>query len=184
MGFKRAIHPENFSQGDQLSSDLAGIGILLAASPSEFPNIENTLLAASLEGMAGDLRVLALLVHWLDVHSDRVNADRLIQLVKKTDVERVRCFWRAVGQWKRKDARLRRCLRLYRGPRMDLLDSGTDFLVARKGEDPRFERTCLCVPVGTLRHRTTDILSPAELARNHDAYRQRVVIGPSYRADM
>jgi hypothetical protein len=89
-----------------------------------------------------------------------------------------------VGQWKRKNARLKRLLRLYRGPRLDLLESGTRFLVERKGEDPRFARTCLRLPAETLRHRSSDILSPVELARSHDAYRQRIVIGPSYRADM
>ena len=40
------------------------------------------------------------------------------------------------------------------------------------------------VPARTLRNRPGDILSPAELARRHGAYRWRVLIGPSYRADM
>jgi hypothetical protein len=64
------------------------------------------------------------------------------------------------------------------------LESGTEFLIKRKGEDARFEGTCLRVPNETLRHRPSDILSPEELAKIHDAYRQRIMIGPSYRADM
>lgn len=184
MGFKRSVLPEHLPKGEALSGDLAGIGILVAATSSKSPNIENTVFAASIEGMGGDLRTLSLLVDWLDLHCDRLNADRLIQMIQASDVERVRCFWKSIAQWKRKDVRLKRLLRLYRGPRMDLMESGTDFLIKRKGEDSRFEKTCLRVPSETLRHRPSDILAPRELAKVHDAYRQRIVIGPSYRADM
>jgi hypothetical protein len=184
MGFKREVNPETFSRGEMLSSDLAGIGVLLASTASDSPNIENTLFAASTEAMDGDLRLLSLLIDWLDIHGERINADRLIQLIKKTREPRVRCFWKAVAQWKRKDTRLRRLLSIYRGPRINLLDSGSDFLIGRHGEDLRFKQTCLRVPLGTLRQRATDILTPLELAITHDTYRQRVVMGPSYRADM
>src|SRR5580658_4723982 len=106
MGFKRTILPKQLSNGEQLSCDLAGIGMLVAATPSKSPNIENTVFAASVEGIGGDLRTLSLLVDWLDLHSDRLNADRLIKIIKANNDERVRCFWKAVGQWKKKDMRL------------------------------------------------------------------------------
>ena len=56
--------------------------------------------------------------------------------------------------------------------------------MARHGEDPRFARSKLRVPAKVLRDRPADVLQPAELARTHAAYRWRLVIGPSYRADM
>jgi hypothetical protein len=40
------------------------------------------------------------------------------------------------------------------------------------------------VPANILRDRPGDVLEPAELARIHHAYRCRVMIGPTYRADM
>ncbi len=184
MGFKRTILPEELPRGEQLSGDLAGIGMLVATTPSKSPNIENTVFAASIEGINSDLRTLSLLVDWIDLHSDRLNADRLIKMIKENSNERVRCFWKAIAQWKKKDMRLKRLVRFYRGQRLDLLESGTEFLIKRKGEDDRFEGTCLRVPNETLRHRPTDILAPEELAKVHDAYRQRIMIGPSYRADM
>ena len=40
------------------------------------------------------------------------------------------------------------------------------------------------MPNGVLRHRTADVLTPEELAGRHLGYRYRVLIGPTYRADM
>ena len=40
------------------------------------------------------------------------------------------------------------------------------------------------MPANVLRDRAADVQPPAELARRHRAYRCRVLIGPSYRADM
>jgi hypothetical protein len=70
------------------------------------------------------------------------------------------------------------------GPRIDALATGTDFQVKRHGEDPRFAGSALRVPGNLLRDRSTDVLPPADLARRHRAYRCRLLMGPSYRADM
>jgi len=73
--------------------------------------------------------------------------------------------------------------KLYEGPRQDLLRTGTAFRVKRHGEDPRFVLTSLRVPANLLRDRAADVLPTREMAKRHRAYRARVVIGPSYRAD-
>ena len=52
------------------------------------------------------------------------------------------------------------------------------------GEDPRFAGSALRVPAGVLRDRKADVLTPAELAGRHGTYRRRILLGPSYRADM
>ena len=44
--------------------------------------------------------------------------------------------------------------------------------------------SALRVPANTLRDRAADVLTPAELARRHLGYRWRVIIGPTYRADV
>jgi hypothetical protein len=49
-------------------------------------------------------------------------------------------------------------------------------------EDERFAGTSL--PAGTLRDRTADVLTPEELASLHPGYRNRVLMGPTWRADV
>jgi hypothetical protein len=171
--------------GEALTADLVGVGMLVGGGGSRDPNIEDTLLAASVEGMdRGDLRVLAVLVTWFGVHSGRVNADRLTRLVVASESKRVRAFWSALARWRRSDRRFARLARAYNGSRVDLLTAGTDFQVARHGEDRRFLGSNLRVPAKVLRDRTEDVLAPAHLARQHSGYRWRLVIGSTYRADM
>ncbi len=185
MAHRRALAPAQTPAADELTADMVGIGMLVGGEGSRDPNIEDTLLFASIEGMErGDLRVLAVLVTWFGVHSGRVNADRLIRLVALRESKRVRAFWSALAHWRASDRRFARLERGYRGPRVDVLPTGTDFQVERHGEDPRFEGSRLRVPANVLRDRAADVLSPSELARRHALYRWRLVIGPTYRADM
>lgn len=186
MGFSRARERISGLAGDELSAAMAGIGMNFAVSArATNPNIEDTLLFASIEGMEhGDLRALAVLVTWFGIHGSWLNADRLIGLVRSQGSVRVRAFWTALAQWHRQDRRFARLRRLHRGTPVDLLAVGTDFLLKKRGEDPRFQGTALRVPAGVLRDRRADVLSPAELARRLPAYRFRVMMGPSYRADM
>jgi len=185
MAYRRTATAAVLPLGDELTRALAGIGISLASKAAADPNIEDTLLAAAVEGMEhDDLRVLALLTTWLSVHATWVNVDRLTRAVAAHESLRVRAFWSAVARWLHKDRRFARLARLYRGPRVDLLRVGTDFQVKRRGEDERFTSTCLRVPAGVLRDRKHDVLAPPELVRRHRGYRQRVLMGPSYRADM
>jgi hypothetical protein len=185
MAHKRAVAPAQPATGDGLTADLVGIGLLVGGVGSRDPNIEDTLLAASVEGLErDDLRVLAILVTWFGVHSARVNADRLSRLLALQESKRVRAFWSALARWKAADRRFARLARAWRGPLLDLLSTGTDFQVSRHGEDERFAGSKLRVPANLLRDRPGDVLQPTELARTHAAYRWRVVIGPTYRADM
>jgi hypothetical protein len=164
---------------------MAGIGMNFAASPVRDANIEDTLIFASEAGMLeGDLRVLGVLVQWIEVHGAHINADRLARTLARHDAPRVRAFWAAVGVWLGKDRRFARLKSLYAGSPVDLLPTGTDFQIRRRGEDERFSGTCLRVPAGTLRKRRGDVLSPEELARRHAGYRNRVLMGPSWRADV
>lgn len=185
MAHRRAIVSAQAASGDALTADLVGVGMLVGGCGSRDPNIEDTLLAASVEGMErGDLRVLAVLVTWFGVHSGRVNADRLTRLVALTASKRVGALWSALARWRAPDRRFTRLARAYHGARVDLLAVGTDFQVARQGEDPRFAGSRLRVPANVLRDRVGDVLGPEELAAQHSAYRWRLAIGPTYRADM
>lgn len=185
MAYSRTAASRELPEGRRLDSDMAGIGMLFAAPASRDPNIEDTLIAASVEAMERDeLRVASVMSTWLGIHHPRLNADRLVRALAEHPSERVLAYWSAIGRWLQKDARLARLEGLYRGPPVELLRSGTAFHLRRKGEDPRFHHSKLRVPAGVLRDRPADVLSPGELAARHGTYRMRIVIGPSYRADM
>jgi predicted RNase H-like HicB family nuclease len=140
--------------------------MLVGGEASDGPDIEETLLQASEEGMLrGDLRVLAVLVTWFGVHSGRVDARKLSRLVAAQRPTRVRAFWSALARWQSSGRRLGRLAKAYLGPQIELLATGTEFQVARHGEDPRFLGSKLRVPANFLRDRPSDILTPAELAR-------------------
>jgi hypothetical protein len=164
---------------------MVGIGMRFTAEPLADNNIEDTILGASKEGMeGGDLRALGVLVVWLGVHRALINVDRLVRAVALEESQRVRVFWAAVGCWLAKDRRFVRLQEVYAGPRIDLLPVGTAFQLQRRGEDERFQGSALRVPRGVLRDRPGDVMSVQELARVHRGYRQRLRMGPSYRADM
>lgn len=185
MGYKRVAAARDLPRDGDLTSAMAGIGMRFAAKPEKNPNIEDTLLAASIEGMEhDDLRVLSVLVTWIQTHHPWINADRLIRAVSNAQSQRTRAFWAAIASWLKKDRRFARMVKLYDGPRIEALKVGTEFQIKRKGEDPRFANTPLRVPADVLRHRQSDVVTPPELARAHRAYRQRIIMGPTYRADM
>jgi hypothetical protein len=185
MGFIRHISPAKLMQGAELTAAMVGIGMNFAAAPQPDANIEDTLLAASIEGLErDDLRVLAILVSWIEVHGTAINADRLTAIVAEQPSARVRAFWRTIAKWRLKDRRFARLGKINGGPLVDLLPVGTAFQIKRTGEDPRFAGGPLRVPANALRDREADVLTPRELIRKHRAYRCRVMLGPSYRADM
>lgn len=183
MAFRRnaaAVLPE---RGD-LTSSMIGIGMLFGGEPLASPNIEDTLLAASIEGMdRGDLRVLSVLTTWFGVHAEYVNADRLTRIAADQS-PRVRAYWSSMSRTRPSDRRFRRLAAGYEGSRLDLLTVVTQTQILRRGEDARFLGSPIAVPAGTLRDRVADVMTPAELAARHRAYYWRVVIGPSYRADV
>ena len=170
---------------ENLTSAMVGIGMNFAARAASNPNIEDTILMASAVGVGQeDFRVLSVLMIWLEVHSARINVDRLTHLVLEHPDAKVRLFWSSVAVWLGKDRRFARLAKAYQGPPVDLLAVGTDFHIRRSGEDPRFKGGPLRVPAGILRERPSDVLTPVQLARLHSAYRRRILLGPTYRADM
>lgn len=185
MPFSRATSPEPMPAPDALTARMVGIGMNFAAKADADADIESTLLHASALGMdEGDLRVLAVLTTWLGVHHTHVNADRLVRIAGAHPSERVRAYWAAIATWLKKDRRLARLATAHEGAPIDLLSTGTAFQIKRRGEDERFARSKLRVPNGTLRDRLEDVLSPAVLLRRHAGYRNRVHMGPSFRADV
>lgn len=77
MVFSRKLTPDAPLHGAALDAAMVGIGMVFTATPDPLVNLEDTVLAASVLGAdEGDLRVLSVLVTWLGVHHERLNADR------------------------------------------------------------------------------------------------------------
>jgi hypothetical protein len=186
MSFKRIFSPHVILQDQLLTSALIGIGFRFGGKkPEVSPNIEDALFYASIEGLKkSDYRLLSLFMDWLSLHSQMVNVDRLTQLVVGHQEARFWTFWGAIAQWQKPDPRWKKLAGIAGSQRQDLLEFGTDFLVSKHGEDERFLGTCLRVPKLTLRERKDDVLTPEELAAIHRSYYFRLIIGPTYRADM
>lgn len=184
MSFHRAPGLDRVPTPEELTARMVGIGFRLAAEPAIDADIELTLVHASAAGMdGGDLRVLSILTTWLGKHSARVNTERLGRALDEHLSDRVQAYWSAIACWLGEDKRYSRIESRYEGKRVDLLATGTAFQVERRGEDPRLASGCLRVPDGTLRDRDVDVLDPEELANLHRGYRNRIQMGPTWRAD-
>lgn len=184
MAFVRRADEVVALEHDDLTAAMIGIGMRFAGPPgADHIDIETTLLAASAQGMDfDDLRILAVLTTWFGVHHPWVNADRLKTLVA-TASPRVRAFWSSLARWQQADRRFAKLAPLHRGAPLDLLRVGNAFQLRRHGEDARFAGSALRVPATVLRDRAADVQPPEEVARHHRAYRWRLVIGPTIRAD-
>lgn len=185
MGFSRSTAPSPRPPSAVLTARMVGIGMHFAAEPAADAEIEGTLVLASELGMdQNDLRVLSVLTTWFGVHHTYVNADRLVRLVSGHESPRVRAYWAALARWKAGDRRFARLARLYRGPVLELLPAGNAFQIERRGVDERFAGSKLSVPKGTLRDRLDDVLDPKALAQRHHGFRNRVLFGSNWRADV
>lgn len=185
MAFRRTAALSEQPSPAQLTKNLVGIGMNFAAVANPAAPIEETLIHASVAGMDDhDLRVLSVLTTWIGVHQRQLHVDRLVRGLSGVSSARVLAYWAAIDRWLSKDRRFARLAKRHEGGVVDLLPTGTDFQIARRGEDARFTGAPLRVPAGTLRERSADVLSPDVLLRRHAGYRNRVLMGPTWRADV
>ena len=181
-----------------MDSDLRAIGFNLSSrKKSTDPNIEAVIISASIEAVNNKgNRIGGLLVDWITIHSLRINVDKLTKFVfSLSDIEYkfVKIFWCANAQRLFiRDQRFKRLSELYKGRRVNFADhfikkgqrKVTKMLIKIKGEDERFKRTCIRVPKGYFSERPHQIFPVFVIAKSHLPYRYRVMMGPSYRADL
>jgi len=144
-------------------------------------DIENTLHEASFE-VAHDSRLFPLLCSWVSVHGDYVVIEKLMKLQKKKNspwlVAIAICAVNlGFHQWKR-------LVKKQKGPlalvSIDLALSSISF----KGEEPGFKKYGFLVPRGSLRVRASDAQTPERLVKKNPQYRNRLLFGASWRADI
>ncbi len=185
-------------EGKSLDSDLQAIGFNLKCKKESIaPNIEASIVSASVEAVNyQDNRIGGLLVDWITAHYLRMNVDRLTKFVFSLDdvvYKFVKIFWCANAQrLYPKDQRFKRLSALYRGKRINFSDrfvknkqqKVTKMLIEMKEEDERFKGTCIRVHRGYFSERPHQIFPVSVIAKKHLSYHYRVMMGPSYRADL
>ena len=185
-------------RGSSLDNDLRAIGFNINCKKKSIdPNIEVSIVSASVEAVNNkDNRIGGLLVDWITAHYLRINADRLTKFVCRlsdSEYKFVKIFWCANAQRLfMKDQRFKRLSELYKGRRINFADrflknrkqKTTKLLIEIKGEDERFKKTCIRVPKGYFSERPNQIFPVSVVAKNHLPFRYRVMMGPSYRADL
>ncbi len=186
MSFKRIIATDAYQTGLLLTRSMIAVGIKIGdRNTKENVNIEDALIAGVIEGLSGDYRTLSLITNWIEIHAERINVDRLYRATKILKDIKVKCYFSALAYLLKTDSRFNKFKSLHKGDRILLgLTSEYSFLVKKHGEDLRFEKSKLVVAKHTLRDRKDDILSVQQLSKYHTTYYYRLLIGPSYRADM
>ena len=162
------------------------------------PDIEATLLSASVEAVNNkNNRMGGLLVDWITIHHSKINMDKLTKYVfslsEKTH-KLVKIFWCANAQrLLAKDQRFKRLAASYTGQRVHFADSVfkfpgqkklTKMFIKTRGEDKRFKGTCIRLFKGYFVERVGQIHPESLMVKTHLPYRYRVMMGPSYRADL
>ena len=185
MAFSRSALADLLPLAVDLTAQMAGIGMNFATHPRADADIEATLVHASACGMVdGDLRALSV-SHDVAWRAPRPRQRRSARAVRGCASFRARA----------RVLVLRRQLAPQGSPpgparqrlpwRAGRCAPGRNRLqIKRRGEDERFVSSKLRVPRGTLRDREDDVLSPEALVRRHAGYRNRVLMGPTWRADV
>jgi hypothetical protein len=170
---------------------LVAIGIRLSgvASPSwkkrEAFDIEQVILDAAKQ-MRDDGRLASLIFSWVHMHAEHVIVEKLRKLLHKNKDEDQQIAVSALAayavaqsqhKWKKlilPDAK-GKCL--FRG-------KAAESAVKLKGAEPWAKEYGILIAEGSVRIRTEDVLSGEDLAKANLQYRNRLLFGASWRADI
>jgi hypothetical protein len=168
-----------------LDQKLAYIGVQIITPNSQPPkiwtDIETTLHEATME-ISHDSRLFSLLCSWVSVHGDYVIIEKLMKLQRKRNspwlVALAICAANlGFHQWKR----------LIKKQKMEFSLVDRDLAlssIAMKGEELTFRKCGFLVPKGTIRVRASDAQTPQHLVKTNPQYRNRLLYGASWRADI
>lgn len=150
-------------------------------------DIEETLILASYEA-SHDYRLLSLIITWVKIHGDYVIVEKLFKKLKEFEKYRgqshvinmvaVQAVVSGFLKWKKwitssKDK-----------PRCPLKDESLQSSIEYQGLNDDFSKFGVLIPKKFLRIRESDVFSVEELAKNNIQYRNRLIYGSSWRADI
>jgi hypothetical protein len=150
-------------------------------------DIEETLILASYEATK-DYRLLSLILSWVTVHGDYIIVEKLFKKLKSFEKYRgeshimnmvsVQAVLSGFLKWKKwitssKDK-----------PMYPIKDETLVSSIEYQGLNDDFAKFGILLPKKLLRIRETDIFTIEELAKNNIQYRNRLIYGSSWRADI
>ena len=168
-----------------LDQKLIYIGVQLTGvqkiKHSDWIDIEKTLYEATIE-IPQDSRLFSLLCSWVSVHGDYVIIEKLMKLQKKKNSPwlvalAIYAFNMGFHQWKR-------LIKKQKGPLSLISNDLALSSINLKGEEPNFRKNGFLVPVGSFRVRTSDVQSVERLVKKNPQYRNRLLFGSAWRADI
>jgi hypothetical protein len=180
-----------------LNHRLAAIGFRIHFSEPDFKlkdltlleeaDIEETLIRAAYEARV-DFRILSILLTWITVHADYVIVEKFakkrLAFEKPLGMNRVLDLMaaQAVASGSHKWKKLLRT-----SPRRPEIPVDPELLEASiqyQGADEQLKKHGILVPKKLLRIREEDVLTSTELSRLNSQYRNRLLYGASWRADI
>lgn len=185
MSYRRDDAPKKIFTDHELTARLIGIGFRFSGKPTRDPDIEDVLISAAHGAvLGGDGRLWTGLLDWWAIHHSCVNADRMIRALSALDIAPLGTFFAGLAQSIEPEGRFRALARMSRGKRLVIFNEEYRYRLARDGEAERFEGTSLAVPRSLYTQSSRDVFSQKELCAWHSAYRWRITMGPTYRADL
>lgn len=168
-----------------LDQKLIYIGIQLSGVSStnytEWIDIEKTLFEATLE-ITNDTRLFSLLCSWVSIHGNYVIIEKLMKLNKKQNspwLIALAIFASNIGmhRWSRLIKKQKIIFALVDA---DLASSS----ILINGEEPNFKKFGFLIPKKTIRVRASDTNTQEALVKKNLQYRNRLLFGASWRADI
>lgn len=149
-------------------------------------DIEKTLIDAAYEAKT-DYRILSLLMTWISVHGDRVILEKLFKLAASALKERGHnpiingiAVWGAICGY----TRFKRYISHSKQDEFLIEQEMTESFEQYQGLKEDWKKNGVKVPLKMIRIREDDVLSSEDLARTNLQYRNRLLVGASWRADI
>ncbi len=160
-------------------------GVSIRPRDTSDHDIERVLLRGAAE-MRRDGRLASLLFSWIHVHADHVIVEKLRKLVRSAEDEDQALGVSALAAYAASQGRHKwKKLIRRQSPKACLFTGRSASSAIRlKGAEPWAEEQGILIARGSLRIRPADILAPNELARLSLQYRNRLLFGASWRADI
>lgn len=161
---------------------LASIGINISSDGDLYPftDIEKTIILAS--NLIGEnLRIFNLLINWIHIHGHLIHVERLEKLRTKDDI------WISCLALYARHIKLQNWERLIIKPDKKMYNGDSNTLQMQadfKGEEKWAKGSGFIVPIGTIYVSEKNIIFPEVLARVNYHYRNKLLYGNNWRADI
>lgn len=173
---------------NNLMNNLHTFGISVYLDKKKYPSgwidLENTLIDALYE-CDQDRKMYGLLCSWTQVYGDKIIAEKLIKLYKRTSKTRGESVWFQmflIFLTSNGDRRFKKSLKKY--PKKTYPRDYFKEDIKFKGVDPTYKEYNIIVPLNTFRISRKNIIPPEILIKKNNILRNRYLIGANWRADI